>query len=119
MVRSVLVVDDDAAFRRLAVRILIAAGFVVVGEVASAAEASAAVIALNPDAALIDVVLGDGDGIALAAELTALPGGPLVLLTSTDADAASANEVRRSRARGFVPKSELPSAPLQRLLSAD
>lgn len=116
MARSVLVVDDDAAFRWLAARILSDAGLVVIGEAATAAEATAAAAALRPDAALVDVMLADGDGIALAGELTALPWRPRVLLTSTDADAASPGEVRRSRAQGFVPKSELPSAPLGTLL---
>jgi DNA-binding NarL/FixJ family response regulator len=115
MERSVLVVDDDAAFRRLAVRMLTAAGLVVVGEAATAADANAAAATLKPDAALVDVMLAGDDGIALAGELTALPWSPRVLLTSTDADAASASEVERSRARAFVPKSELPGAPLLRL----
>jgi len=119
MARSVLVVDDDAAFRRLAARMLIAAGLVVVGEAATAADASAAAKALKPDAALVDVMLADGDGIALATELTALPWRPRVLLTSSDPDAASPGEVARSRARAFVAKSELPHAPLHRLFFDD
>jgi hypothetical protein len=40
-----------------------------------------------------------------------------VLLTSTDPDAASSDDVRRSGALGFVPKSELPNAPLAQLLA--
>jgi CheY-like chemotaxis protein len=87
MARSVLVVDDDAAFRKLAARMLIAAGLVVVGEAATAADASVAAAALRPDAALVDVMLADGDGIALATELTALPWGLRVLLTSRRAAA--------------------------------
>jgi hypothetical protein len=39
-----------------------------------------------------------------------------VLLTSTDPDAATPDDVRQSGARGFVPKSELPNAPLEHLL---
>jgi DNA-binding response OmpR family regulator len=40
-------------------------------EAATAATARAAAAALKPDAVLVDVVLGDGDGIVLAGELTA------------------------------------------------
>jgi DNA-binding NarL/FixJ family response regulator len=113
---SVLVVDDDPAFRRLAQRMLIAFGFEVAGEADTVASAIRAAGSLRPDAVLVDVGLPDGDGIALARELTALPWRPRVLLTSTDADAASATDVRGSGAEAFVPKDELPSAALIRLL---
>src|SRR4051794_1689922 len=116
MAVSVLLVDDDPVFRRLARKLLIAAGLGVVGEAASVAAATLAAADLRPDAALIDVGLPDGDGIALAGQLSALPWRPRIVLTSTDADAASADDVRRSGAERFVPKSELPQAPLLALL---
>jgi DNA-binding NarL/FixJ family response regulator len=115
---SVLVIDDDDAFRGLVRRILCAAGFVVVGEAATVAAAIATAHALRPDAALVDVGLPDGDGIALARELAALPWRPRIVLTSTDPDAASADDVRRSGARAFVPKDELPDVRLHRLLAS-
>jgi DNA-binding NarL/FixJ family response regulator len=115
---SVLVVDDDPAFRRLAHRILVAFGFAVAGEADSAASAIAAAGSLRPDAVLVDVRLPDGDGIALARQLTALPWRPRVVLTSSDADAAGPSDVRLSRAEAFVPKDQLPNAALNRLLGA-
>jgi DNA-binding NarL/FixJ family response regulator len=114
---SVLVVDDDPVFRGLARRVLVAGGLMVVAEVATVAEALAAAYELRPNAALVDVGLPDGDGIELAGELSALPWRPRVVLTSTDPDAASAEDVRRSGAGAFVPKDELPSAPLRYLLA--
>jgi len=113
---SVLVVDDDGEFRILARRLLTAVGLAVVGEAETEAAALAAATALKPKAALVDVALPDGDGLALARRLVALPWHPRVVLTSTDADAASPQEVRASGADAFVPKQELPSAPLHRLL---
>jgi CheY-like chemotaxis protein len=113
---SVLVVDDDPAFRRLAQRILEAFGLAVAGEADTAASAISAAGALRPDAVLVDVGLPDGDGIALARELTALPWRPRVVLTSSNAEAATASEVRSSGAEAFVPKNELPSAALGDLL---
>jgi DNA-binding NarL/FixJ family response regulator len=113
---SVLVVDDDSGFRSLAKRMLSAIGLTVVGEADTAAAALAAAAALKPDAALVDVALPDRDGVALAHELVALPWRPRVVLTSTDADAASLEDVRTSGADAFVPKAELPGAPLRRLL---
>ena len=111
-------IDDDDAFRDLVRRMLGADGFVVVGEAATVATALAAAHELRPDAALVDVGLPDGDGIALARELSSLPWRPHVVLTSTDPDAASAEDIRRCGAHAFVAKDQLPDAQLRRLLSS-
>jgi CheY-like chemotaxis protein len=116
MTVSVLVVDDDPAFRRLAQRILEACGLAVAGEADTVAAALSVAGVLRPDAILVDVGLPDGDGIALARQLTALPWGPRVVLTSTNAEAATASEVRGSGAVAFVPKDDLPSVALADLL---
>jgi DNA-binding NarL/FixJ family response regulator len=119
MDQSVLIVDDDRAFRELAERILADAGLKVVGQADSAAAAITAAKAMKPDAALVDVDLPDRDGIALARELTALPWGPRVVLTSVDPDAAGPDDVRRSGALAFMHKAELANGTLRRLLSPD
>ena len=119
MAPSVLVVDDDPVFRDLARRVLAAEGFVVVAEAESLETALDAAAARRPDAALVDVGLPDGDGFTLAARLSALSWHPRVVLTSTDADAASPEDLRRSGAGAFVAKHELPNAPLERLLRRD
>jgi DNA-binding NarL/FixJ family response regulator len=117
MSRAVLVVDDDPVFRRLARRTLTADGLAVVGEADTVAAAMAAAESLRPEAVLVDVGLPDGDGVTLAGELTALPWRPRVLLTSTDPDAASDDDVRTSGAVAFIPKDDLPGAPLRALLA--
>ena len=119
MAASVLVVDDDPAFRGLARRMLTATGLGVVGEAGTVAAATAAALDLRPDAVLVDIGLPDGDGIALARELAGLPWRPRIVLTSTDADAASPDDVLRSGADTFVPKAELPTAPLRNLLAKE
>jgi len=113
---SVLVVDDDPDFRRLAGRVLAAFGLAVAGETETAAAALPAAAALRPGAVLVDVGLPDGDGIALARELAALPWRPRVVLTSTDPEAATTAEVRHSGAQAFVPKDQLLNAELHQLL---
>jgi DNA-binding NarL/FixJ family response regulator len=113
---SVLVVDDDPAFRRLAKRMLAAVGLAVAGEAETASAAIAAAGSLRPDAVLVDVGLPDGDGIALARQLATLPWRPRVVLTSSDAEAATQHDVRRSGAEAFVPKDQLPNAALEHLL---
>jgi DNA-binding NarL/FixJ family response regulator len=113
---SVLVVDDDPAFRRLARHMLATFGLALAGEADTAKAAISAAGTLRPDAVLLDVGLPDGNGIALAHELAALPWRPRVVLTSTNAEAATPSEVRRSGAEAFVPKDELPGAALDDLL---
>jgi DNA-binding NarL/FixJ family response regulator len=68
---------------------------------------------------LVDVELPDGNGVALARELVALPWQPRVVLTSIDGDAANDGDVRRVGAIAFVNKADLPNAPLARLLGGD
>jgi DNA-binding NarL/FixJ family response regulator len=114
---SVLLIDDDPAFRRLARQTLSGSGLTVVGEAATAAAGSAAARSLEPEIMLVDVGLPDGDGISLAAELSALPWSPRVVLTSVDPDAASPEEVRESGAIGFVPKQDLPGSGLDMLMA--
>jgi DNA-binding NarL/FixJ family response regulator len=116
---SVLVVDDDPVFRDLARRVLAAEGLEVVAEAESLETALDVAHALRPDAALVDIGLPDGDGLTLARQLSALPWRPRVVLTSTDPDAASLEDLRRSGADAFVAKHELPNAPLVRLLGPD
>jgi DNA-binding NarL/FixJ family response regulator len=118
MSATILVVDDDPVFRSLARRTLLAEGLNVVGEAGSVAAAMAAAHELRPDAVLVDIGLPDGDGVALARALTALPWRPRVVLTSSDPEAASEDDVRASGAGGFVPKDDLPNAPLVGLLAA-
>jgi len=116
---SVLIVDDDPAFRVLAGRLLTAAGLVVVGEAENVAEGLSTANELRPDAALVDVGLPDGDGFQLAAQLTGLPWRPRVVLTSVESDVGSDGSVRSAGAEAFVSKSDLPNAPLAQLLGGD
>ncbi len=86
---SVLVVDDDPAFRGLASRILSELGFDEIAVAEDGASALAQATLKRPGAMLVDVGLPDGDGIDLARTLAALPWAPHVLVTSSDSDAGS------------------------------
>jgi DNA-binding NarL/FixJ family response regulator len=116
---SVLVVDDDASFRVTSASLLRAAGLRVVGAAGTAAEALGAALDLRPDAILLDIELPDEDGLVLATRLSRLPWHPRVVLISSDPDAALPEDVRAAGAHGFVPKHELPDAPLRRLLTGE
>ena len=119
MPRSVLIIDDDTDFRDLISDVLQAWGHRVVGEAATIADARAVVESLRPDAILVDVGLPDGDGRDLAERFAALPWHPVVVLVSTDADAADASVIERLGIAGFIPKSEIAGPEVQRLLGDD
>jgi DNA-binding NarL/FixJ family response regulator len=109
----VLVVDDDSAFRVLAIQLLERAGLHVAGEADTARRAFEAVLSLRPAAVLLDVGLPDGDGITLAHTLSALPWRPRVVLTSSDADAAGPEAVRDCGAAAFIAKLDLTDVALR------
>jgi CheY-like chemotaxis protein len=103
----ILIVDDDARFRALARTLLEAAGYAVVAEVASGAEALAASRREAPDASLVDVQLPDVDGLALARALVARDSDLRIILTSTDPTLVPAAALAESPALAFVPKDKL------------
>jgi CheY-like chemotaxis protein len=117
--RSILVVDDDATFRRLARLLLAAHGLEVVAEAGTVSEARSEAMRARPDGALVDVDLPDGDGFELAAHLATLPWRPRIVVTSTNAANGSASEALRVGAQAFVPKTDLPKAPLATWLAAE
>src|SRR2546423_11352005 len=112
MPASVLIVDDHAGFRLSARRILEADGYEVVGEAHDGRSAIAASRRLRPDIVLLDVHLPDLDGFEVARELTAEPGAPAIVLTSSHDSEDFGDSVSRSRAAGFVPKHGLWRAAL-------
>ena len=117
MPRSVLVVDDDTAFRALAAKTLRSWGLHVIGEAGTFAEAIVRSSELRPDAVLVDIGLPDGDGFSLAQRLSVLPWQPRIVLISSDADCANDVVARRLGAVGFVPKEELLGTSLRRMIS--
>ena len=82
-VRNVVVVDDHAAFRKLAKKLLEQIGYRVVGEAATGTGALAEVRRLRPDLVLLDIQLPDLDGFDVAARLMSVAPSPTVLLVST------------------------------------
>jgi DNA-binding NarL/FixJ family response regulator len=112
---TVLIVDDDAGFRRLTRGLFSDSGVEVIEEAGTAEAAREALSRLRPDAVLVDVSLPDGNGIALAREFAALEWSPRVVLTSTDAGIAPD---RIGNGIVFVAKEDLPTAPLRGLVSA-
>jgi CheY-like chemotaxis protein len=114
---SVLVVDDDVAFRGLAARLIAGMDIGSVAQAGTCESALAVAMRRRPRAALVDVGLPDGDGVSLAARLAALPWRPRVVLTSSDPDATDATAALRAGAVAFLVKAELADGSLRRLLA--
>ena len=115
MAATVLIVDDHAGFRSFARALLEAEGFDVVGEATDGASALAAARALAPELVLLDVALPDMDGFAVCDALLEDGPGPAVVLTSSRDVSSYRRRLKRSRARGFIPKSELSGPALTTL----
>ena len=116
MAATVLIVDDDPEFRRVARELLADAGLTAVAEAVDGQGALAAVERFRPDAVLLDVHLPDSDGFALARALRDRARRPRVLLTSTDASLRGRELPEDCGAVAFVPKTDLARADLARYL---
>jgi two-component system invasion response regulator UvrY len=82
---TVLAVDDQAIFRRVARELVEATpGFALVGEAASGPEALALAAELHPDLALVDVRMPGMDGIETARRMAADCAATVVVLVSLD-----------------------------------
>ncbi len=95
-----------------------AAGFTV-AEAATGAEATEAVSRVRPSLVLLDIQLPDLDGFEVARRLTAQPGGPVVVLTSTREARDYGARITSSPAVAFLPKDELSGTVLRRFLPRD
>jgi len=109
-------VDDNEDFLTSARRLLTAQGVEVIGEASSGTDALKRAPRLAPDVVLIDVQLGNEDGLVVARHLHAiLPDVPLILI-STHAEDDVRDAIRESGAVGFLPKASLSADSIRRLL---
>jgi DNA-binding NarL/FixJ family response regulator len=103
----VLIVDDAPFYRRVVCELLARRGYEIAGEAETVAAALRLAAEVQPDAALIDVHLPDGDGFELAASLTRSYPWIAVLLTSSEHNQNFYARAAAVGARGFVPKPHL------------
>lgn len=105
-VRTLLLLQPDPEFAR-ALSASLDAAQVGVTRVSTCAEALAALSQFLPDVALIDLVLPDGDGVELIAELARRqPTLPIVVVTSENDDARILGAIRAG-ASGYLFKDDL------------
>ena len=107
MGRTVLIVDDHHGFRGFAARLMRAGGFEVIGEAKDGSSALMAARRLQPELVLLDVLLPDISGFAVAEELAGDSSGPQIVLVSSRSASELGAALEESRADGFIAKSEL------------
>lgn len=114
-----LIVDDSDTFLTSASRLLESQGLEIVGTATSSQEALELTAASLPDLALVDVELGDEDGLALAGELhSRSPATRVVMISTYDRDQVQ-DLIAASPAVGFLPKSRLSGDAVRALLEGD
>ena len=116
MTLSCVIVDDSEEFLVSATRLLSVQGVDVVGHASSADEAVRLVARLSPDVALVDVELGDEDGIELARRLTSDDASAIVILISLRDRGELAELMAGCGAVGFLRKDDLDADALTDLI---
>ena len=113
-----LIVDDNASFLDASRSLLERQGFSVVAVAATGADALRLATELAPDLILLDVDLGEENGFAVARQLADAHESttPAVILVSTHPEDDFAELVDQSPAAGFIAKSDLSVAAIERLL---
>jgi two-component system response regulator DesR len=105
----ILIVDDQPVFRRQLRRLLAYAGLIVVGEAGDIPEAEAQTQALQPDLAVVDVMLPGVNGLEGTPRLKALAPALRVILVSAYADRGDLFRAaaQAAGAEAFIAKDDL------------
>jgi two-component system, NarL family, nitrate/nitrite response regulator NarL len=111
-----LIVDDSEAFLASASRLLSAQGLEIVGRASSGTEAVRLAQELELDVALVDVQLGDEDGLEVARRLAVTATSTRVILISSHSKEELAEVIAETPAAGFLPKSALGADAIVKLL---
>lgn len=117
--KRILLVDDEPELRRMVAAMLAAEGFTRVATAASVQEALAAFRRVNPELALLDVMLPDGDGFTLCSYLRAFDAEhplPVIFLTAKDETEDRLSGLR-SGADDYVTKPFSPQELVLRIMA--
>jgi two-component system, NarL family, nitrate/nitrite response regulator NarL len=114
---SCLIIDDSETFLASATHLLSLQGVRVIGQASSSGEALRLAAALSPDVTLVDVELGDEDGIELARRLTSGGLSAMVILISLRDRNELAELMAGSGAIGFLRKDALDAQAIVDLIA--
>jgi len=101
--RTVMIVEDETLVGMGMARQLADIGYAVVGQAVSSSEAMSMFDAHRPDIALIDIRLGEDDGIEVAKQLTAKRRVPMIIV-SAHSDAATVARAAEAEVYGYLIK---------------
>jgi two-component system nitrate/nitrite response regulator NarL len=110
------IVDDSPEFLLSATRLLRAEGVNVIGTAGTGREALELVTSLRPDVALVDVELGDEDGVEVATSLSKIPNAPAIILISTRDRLELQELLKPGEAVGFLMKGSLSLEAIRAVL---
>ena len=113
MARTVLIWDDAIFMRAMVADILKQAGFEVVGQADTGAEAVERYRELKPDLVTMDIVMPDMGGIDAVREIIAEDPNAKILMCSAMGQQALVIEAIQAGARDFVVKPFQPSRVLE------
>jgi DNA-binding NarL/FixJ family response regulator len=111
-----LIVDDNPRFLRSARNLLRRQGVSVIGIASNGGDAIAIAAADRPDVALVDLDLGDEDGLDVARALASAPVAVPVILISAYGEQDLQGVLEGSTALGFLPKSVVSRQAIDDLL---
>jgi DNA-binding NarL/FixJ family response regulator len=111
-----MIVDDSDDFLASAGSLLSAQGLEIVAAATSGEEAFRLARERRPDVALVDVQLGEENGIEIARALAAEQHGPRVILISTHPEEDLVDLTADTPAVGFLAKSLLSADAIRRLV---
>jgi CheY-like chemotaxis protein len=113
-----VIVDDNAEFLAAARDLLQGEGMSVVGVASTSADALAVIADLRPELALVDVDLGEENGLDLARALAG-DGAPVpVILISAYSEKDLRELLEDSPALGFLSKSDLSRRAIDELVAS-
>ena len=111
-----LIVDDNHEFLVSAAALLSSQGLEIVGTASTGPDAIQQAESLRPDVVLVDVQLGDEDGLELARQLDERIPGIAMVLISTHSREDVMELAADSPAAGFLPKTALSAEAIASLV---
>lgn len=113
-----VIVDDSPDFLESAAHLLDAEGTRVLGLCRTSAEAVVLLATVTPDVMLVDVELGDEDGVEVAGRLSVqVPSTVVILVSSRDGQELRESLDRSRITLRFLPKDALSTAAIVALLT--
>jgi DNA-binding NarL/FixJ family response regulator len=112
-----VIIDDNASFLKASRALLEAQGVAIVGLAATAAEGISCATQVDHDVVLIDIDLGEENGLELARTLHGTSDANIILI-STHPEDEFAELIAESPALGFLPKADLSKRAIEEILMA-